>query len=1409
MYDSTDSNIAAILLATLVVFGGVAPALAGVAGATTVDGPANPSVTSSQAATPTEVTECRSILEPGRYVLDGSIGDTTDEVCLFIGASDVVLDGAGNTVDGDGGEAGVGVSIGESVENVTVRNLTVTDFGTGVEVDAFEPRDVELTGLTVRSNGAGVEVRQGARPTSVGAQDEEAPADTVRLSDSEVGNNAANGVTINGVPGLVVERTVVADNGRSGIVVQNADRTTIRGNTVSGNDRKGVFVIDAADVSVINNTLSGSDDGIQLGRPPLDNEAASAGAPGATIADNTVLDHGLGIRLFDGSEGTTVRNNTIRDVQLLGMRVRANGATVRNNVVTDSGGSGVVISANGVRVVGGTVADTNSNENSESAAISVVDANGVTVEDVTVEGDNDQAFSLKSTGEGVSVSDLRIEGGATPVTVSFSGRDVALSAVDDPPAPPSELSNAGGYLRVDPADVESPDPRIDLSVSYDDVPGVDESSLRLWRFQGSDGDSLYSSDFDYSGDPTDRGWIQIGDTDDRLFVEESVLKGDGETEEPNGAVQARFTRRIDLAADEPFEVSFDGLRNGERFYGLRLLLSTAETAENAWSDGSTGYSLNLRQRRSGNVSDQKYGDVNLSRVGTEGSEALLTLDKDHGGEPVDVTLRRQPGDENVTVLYNGERVGSLDGSRFAAYNYLTVQLGGPDQSIDGIRVDGSRTRSWTPVEGSGADPESDTVDATLRLPGVYAPLGRSTSSGEDPDDPDRPDDPEQPDDGADDGSDPAPEIELSADELQFGGVQVGNATTRTVTVRNDGESTLSVREPRIEGTDADAFDIARSNDGFTVDPDAGGGFTLGPGESREVTVRFAPSAVGDASATLRLVSPDSSDGGAGVALAGRGTPNVTVAPVEFGRVATGNVTNVTLTVRNRGAGTVDLTAAVTGPDADAFAVPGPAVGLGPGESREVTVRFAPSAVGDANATLALRAGGATVATTGLRGTGALPGSRLRVTPERLSFLNVSAGETTTRTVTVENAGTRPLGVGRPEVVGVNASAFEVVDVEVGAARLPGTRTAARAVVTARQPGGFVLQPGEAREVAVRFRAPDDTARTAARLRFPTNDTVGERQEVTLSDSRTAVDVSSVQTDGDRTTVTVRVTDATAGERLAVDLSRSETEGSRVAVDRLTFTPLRGGNFTVSVTNSPDAFATTPSFDLADGTRSAGYFRINTTLTDAEVRDVAIRFRLRGAALAELDGEPEDVALYRFTDRWTELPTEAVASTDSHRIFRALSPGFSDFSSGVKQAQFEIADARVTLTRLGTGEATEVIARVRNTGGADGTFIVRLQQGQQVVARRELTIAPDGTRQATFDRSFDSPGSYQLFVNDQFVANVTVEGGTTARPDDDGDAGGSSDGDGSGGGALPQPGMGIGAAVLAVLTAGYAVARRRG
>lgn len=89
------------------------------------------------------IDSCTEITEPGRYVLTENITDSTADRCIIIsgaGGNDVILDGAGHHLDGVDKFPSIGISVGEFAagggENVTIQNLTITDWGDGISYTA-------------------------------------------------------------------------------------------------------------------------------------------------------------------------------------------------------------------------------------------------------------------------------------------------------------------------------------------------------------------------------------------------------------------------------------------------------------------------------------------------------------------------------------------------------------------------------------------------------------------------------------------------------------------------------------------------------------------------------------------------------------------------------------------------------------------------------------------------------------------------------------------------------------------------------------------------------------------------------------------------------------------------------------------------------------------------------------------------------------------------------------------------------------------------------------------------------------------------------------------------------------------------------------------------------------------------
>lgn len=84
---------------------------------------------------PTPIRSCRTIDSPGAYTLTRDITTERDS-CIEITANDVVLDGNQHAVTGN--ESGAGISVDGSsspITNVTVRNITATDWDRGISYE--------------------------------------------------------------------------------------------------------------------------------------------------------------------------------------------------------------------------------------------------------------------------------------------------------------------------------------------------------------------------------------------------------------------------------------------------------------------------------------------------------------------------------------------------------------------------------------------------------------------------------------------------------------------------------------------------------------------------------------------------------------------------------------------------------------------------------------------------------------------------------------------------------------------------------------------------------------------------------------------------------------------------------------------------------------------------------------------------------------------------------------------------------------------------------------------------------------------------------------------------------------------------------------------------------------------------
>lgn len=285
---------------------------------------------------------------------------------------------------------------------------------------------------------------------------------------------------------------------------------------------------------------------------------------------------------------------------------------------------------------------------------------------------------------------------------------------------------------------------------------------------------------------------------------------------------------------------------------------------------------------------------------------------------------------------------------------------------------------------------------------------------------------------------PTPVLSLSATALDFNspGVAVGQSQTKTITVRNTGGAALNLTGATpiiLSGTNANAYTVAGSCTQTT---------SVAPTGSCTIDVSFAPSALGEAPAFVEL-SSNATAAPQKIALNGLGvrvaSAQIFVSPValNFGD-QTVNVVGATqiITVGNSGNAALSIDAlSLTGAQAAQFAIVSGAANhctagasLGAGASCTVEIRFSPTAVGTAAATLDLSSNSSPGPTSvGVQGNGVNTPTAIPVLApsDALTFTDpITVAQASGETVTsLSNSGAAALTISAIGNTGANAADF--------------------------------------------------------------------------------------------------------------------------------------------------------------------------------------------------------------------------------------------------------------------------------------------------------------------------------------------------------------------------------------------------
>jgi uncharacterized protein (TIGR03437 family) len=187
----------------------------------------------------------------------------------------------------------------------------------------------------------------------------------------------------------------------------------------------------------------------------------------------------------------------------------------------------------------------------------------------------------------------------------------------------------------------------------------------------------------------------------------------------------------------------------------------------------------------------------------------------------------------------------------------------------------------------------------------------------------------------------APAIAVSPASLDFASVTTGQTKDLTLTVRNNGNATLTVTSATTSST---LFLVTAP-----VLP-----FSVPAGGTQAITIRFAPVAVGAQSATLTIASDDPASPRITVSLAGSGSstqppqgPQISAEPafLDFGSIPVGQKKDLSFNIRNTGSSTLTINALNLAAGAFTLTAPATPFTIAAGAQQNIPVRYAPTQAG--------------------------------------------------------------------------------------------------------------------------------------------------------------------------------------------------------------------------------------------------------------------------------------------------------------------------------------------------------------------------------------------------------------------------------------------------------------------------------
>lgn len=211
------------------------------------------------------VSDCVVIKSPGYYELAEDIINCTTKHCITITASDVVLDGAGHTIDGGDANASIerfGIYVKNSstaLSNVTVKNLNVTGWNTGIYFYKVKNSSIENNQVYNNKNGIYLDCSNHISLTNNTVYNNSDGiyywyASRTKITNNTVYNNSVDGINLVVSHDNTITNNIINNNSGAGIRFVDSNNNALICNSAYNNG-VGLHTITSSNTAIINNNL--------------------------------------------------------------------------------------------------------------------------------------------------------------------------------------------------------------------------------------------------------------------------------------------------------------------------------------------------------------------------------------------------------------------------------------------------------------------------------------------------------------------------------------------------------------------------------------------------------------------------------------------------------------------------------------------------------------------------------------------------------------------------------------------------------------------------------------------------------------------------------------------------------------------------------------------------------------------------------------------------------------------------------------------------------------------------------------------------------------------------------------------------------------------------------------------------